>query len=162
MRCPKCSSLEDRVVDSRVQREGGTIRRRRECLKCGHRYSTIETVLREGLVVVKRDGRREEFDRNKVLNGLRKACEKRQIQGEQLNLLLDEVIADLESRYDDEIPSEMIGELVMQRLQRLDKVAYLRYASVYKDFRDIADFLEEAIALDRSRAASASELSKDV
>jgi transcriptional repressor NrdR len=145
-----------------VQREGGTIRRRRECLKCGHRYSTIETVLREGLVVVKRDGRREEFDRNKVLNGLRKACEKRQIQGEQLNLLLDEVIADLESRYDDEIPSEMIGELVMQRLQRLDKVAYLRYASVYKDFRDIADFLEEAIALDRSRAASASELSKDV
>lgn len=162
MRCPKCSSLEDRVVDSRVQREGGTIRRRRECLKCGHRYSTIETILREGLVVVKRDGRREEFDRNKVLNGLRKACEKRQIQGEQLNLLLDEVIADLESRYDDEIPSEMIGELVMQRLQRLDKVAYLRYASVYKDFRDIADFLEEAIALDRSRAASASELSKDV
>jgi transcriptional repressor NrdR len=145
-----------------VQREGGTIRRRRECLKCGHRYSTIETILREGLVVVKRDGRREEFDRNKVLNGLRKACEKRQIQGEQLNLLLDEVIADLESRYDDEIPSEMIGELVMQRLQRLDKVAYLRYASVYKDFRDIADFLEEAIALDRSRAASASELSKDV
>lgn len=144
MRCPKCSSLDDRVVDSRLQREGGTIRRRRECVTCGTRYSTIETILREGLLVVKRDARREEFDRNKILNGLRKACEKRQIQAEQLNLLVDDVIAEVEARYDDEIPSEMLGELVMQRLLRLDKVAYLRYASVYKDFGDIADFLEEA------------------
>jgi transcriptional repressor NrdR len=152
MRCPKCGSLDDRVVDSRIQREGGTIRRRRECVTCGHRYSTLETILREGLVVVKRDGRREEFDRNKILNGLRKACEKRQIQAEQLNLLIDDVLADLEARYDDEIPSEMIGELVMHRLVRLDKVAYLRYASVYKEFGDIADFLNEARALERPPA----------
>ena len=152
MRCPKCGSQEDRVVDSRLQREGGIIRRRRECVKCGTRFSTLETILKEGLVVVKRDDRREEFDRAKLMNGLRKACEKRKIQADQLNLLVDDVIAEIESTYDDEVPSEMIGELVMRRLRRLDKVAYLRYASVYKEFSDIADFLAEASALDPDSA----------
>lgn len=125
------------------------IRRRRECASCGHRFSTIETVLREGLVVLKRDGRREEFDREKLLNGLRRACEKRPVQAEQLNLLVDDVLAVIEARAEEEIPSGDIGELVMERLRRIDKVAYVRYASVYKDFRDVTEFAHEIAALER-------------
>lgn len=148
MRCPKCSSTEDRVVDSRVSKDGTAIRRRRECIDCGHRYTTSETILREGLMVIKRDGRREEFDRAKIVNGLRRACEKRPINAEQLNMLVEDVIDALEGQYDYEIPSSGIGEKVMEQLRRIDPIAYIRFASVYKDFRDLADMVEEISQLE--------------
>ncbi len=143
MRCPRCTSTEDRVIDSRASKDGTTIRRRRECISCGHRFSTTETVLREGLVVIKRDGRREDFDRSKLLNGLRKACEKRPIDAEQLNMLVEDVTDALESRFDYEVPSGAVGEQVMEHLRRIDSVAYIRFASVYKDLRDLTDIVAE-------------------
>jgi len=148
MRCPKCSSTEDRVIDSRVSKDGTAIRRRRECVDCSHRFTTTETILREGLVVIKRDGRREEFDRAKIVNGLRRACEKRPISAEQLNMLVEDVIDALEGQYDLEIPSEGIGEKVMENLRRIDPIAYIRFASVYKDFRDLAEMVEEISQLE--------------
>ena len=147
MRCPRCTSPEDRVIDSRVSKDGASIRRRRECLACGHRYSTTETIVREGLVVIKRDGRREEFDRAKMLNGLRKACEKRPIDIEQINLLTEDAIDALEARYDCEVPSLAIGEEIMQRIRRIDPIAYVRFASVYKDFRDINELMADVSTL---------------
>ncbi len=147
MRCPRCTSPEDRVIDSRVSKDGASIRRRRECIACGHRYSTTETIVREGLVVIKRDGRREEFDRAKMLNGLRKACEKRPIDIEQLNMLVEDAIDALEAQYDCEVPSLAIGEQVMQRLRRIDPIAYVRFASVYKDFRDINELMADVSSL---------------
>ncbi len=148
MRCPRCTSTEDRVIDSRISKDGATIRRRRECLACGHRFSTTETMLREGLVVIKRDGRREDFDRAKILNGLRKACEKRPIDAEQINMLVEDVIDALEVRFDLEVPSLAIGEAIMERIRRVDPIAYVRFASVYKDFRDIAEFAAEVNRLE--------------
>lgn len=143
MRCPRCTSTEDRVIDSRVSKDGTAIRRRRECVDCGHRFTTTETVLREGLVVIKRDGRREEFDRAKILNGLRKACQKRPIDAEQLHMLIEDVIDRLEARFEGEVPARAIGEEVMEQLRRIDGVAYIRFASVYKDIRDLADLVDE-------------------
>jgi transcriptional repressor NrdR len=143
MRCPRCTSTDDRVIDSRISKEGASIRRRRECSACGHRYTTTETILREGLVVIKRDGRREDFDRAKLLNGLRKACEKRPIDAEQLNMLVEDVIDALEAKHDYEIPSRAIGEQAMEHLRRIDPIAYIRFASVYKDIRDLAALAEE-------------------
>lgn len=143
MRCPKCTSTEDRVIDSRISKDGTATRRRRECVECGHRFSTAETILREGLVVIKRDGRREGFDHAKILGGLRRACEKRPIDVEQLNMLVEDVIDALEGQFDDEIPSRAIGEQVMQNLRRIDAIAYIRFASVYKDFHDLAQIVEE-------------------
>jgi len=143
MRCPRCTSTEDRVIDSRASKDGTSIRRRRECASCGHRFSTTESVLREGLVVIKRDGRREDFDRSKILNGLRRACEKRPIDAEQLNLLVEDVTDALESRFDYEVPSKAVGEQVMDHLKRIDSVAYIRFASVYKDLRDLTDIVAE-------------------
>lgn len=131
------------MIDSRVQREGGTIRRRRECLGCGMRFSTLETIVREGLTVVKRDGTREDFDRSKLLGGLRRAIHKRPVQAEQLELLVDSVLAELEAGGEEDIQSRRVGELVMERLKKLDAVAYVRYASVYKRFQEAADFTEE-------------------
>ncbi|MCW5548519.1 MAG: transcriptional regulator NrdR [Opitutaceae bacterium] len=143
MRCPKCTSIEDKVVDSRISREGGTIRRRRECLECGHRYSTMEALLRDGMIVVKRDGRREDFDRAKLVNAVRAACHKRPIDLEQITMLVDDVIDALEAQFEGDIPSSAIGEAVMQRLRTIDQVAYVRFASVYKEFRDVAEFMQE-------------------
>ncbi len=143
MRCPKCTSIEDKVVDSRISREGGTIRRRRECLECGHRYSTLEALLRDGMIVVKRDGRREDFDRAKLVNAVRAACHKRPIDLEQITMLVDDVIDALEAQFEGDIPSSAIGEAVMQRLRTIDQVAYVRFASVYKEFRDVAEFMQE-------------------
>ncbi|BET66417.1 transcriptional regulator NrdR [Opitutales bacterium ASA1] len=148
MRCPRCTSTEDRVIDSRASKDGATIRRRRECISCGHRYSTTETIVREGLVVIKRDGRREEFDRAKILGGLRKACEKRPIDVEQLDILIEDVIDALEARFDCEVPSLAIGEEVMARIRRIDPIAYVRFASVYKDFRDINELMADVSSLD--------------
>lgn len=143
MRCPKCTSIADKVIDSRITKEGNTIRRRRECIECGHRYTTIETLVRDGMVVTKRDGRREEFDREKLLHAIRAACHKRPVDLEQITMMVDDVIDALEAQYENEIPSLAIGEEVMRHLRRMDQVAYVRFASVYKEFRDVSEFMEE-------------------
>jgi transcriptional repressor NrdR len=147
MRCPKCTSIEDKVIDSRISKEGSTIRRRRECLECGHRYSTTEGLVRDGLVVIKRDGRREEFSREKLIHAVRAACHKRPVDAEQIGMLLEDVMDVLEAQYEHEIPSGAIGDAVMQRLRTVDQVAYVRFASVYKEFRDVAEFMHEISTL---------------
>lgn len=143
MRCPKCTSIEDKVVDSRITKEGNTIRRRRECAECGYRFSTIENLVRDGMVVIKRDGRREDFDREKLLRAARSACHKRPVDAEQLAMLVDDVLDVLEANYESETPSSAIGDAVMHRLKKIDQVAYVRFASVYKEFRDVAEFVDE-------------------
>jgi transcriptional repressor NrdR len=151
MRCPKCTSIEDKVIDSRISKEGSSIRRRRECLECGHRYSTTESVVRDGLSVVKRDGRREEFSREKLLHAVRAACHKRPVDAEQITMLVEDVIDVLEAHYDSEIPSAAIGDAVMHRLRTVDQVAYVRFASVYKEFRDVSEFMHEISSLDKEK-----------
>jgi transcriptional repressor NrdR len=151
MRCPKCTSIEDKVIDSRISREGNSIRRRRECLECGHRFSTTELLVREGIVVIKRDGRREDFDREKLIRAVRAACHKRPVDAEQLSMLVEDVIDILEAQYESEIPSRAIGDAVMERLRRIDQVAYVRFASIYKQFRDVAEFMNEINALDKPK-----------
>ncbi|MGJ8653686.1 MAG: transcriptional regulator NrdR [Opitutaceae bacterium] len=150
MRCPKCASLETKVLDTRTGKNETSIRRRRECLSCEYRFTTIEEVLRADLQVVKRDGRREDFDRNKMLGGLRKAVEKRPIEVMQIEMLIADIMATLEKEYDQEIPSQAVGELIMQRLKHLDQIAYVRYASVYKDFRDLTELAQEILDLKAS------------
>lgn len=152
MRCPKCTSIEDKVIDSRISKEGNTIRRRRECLECGNRFSTTETLVREGLIVIKRDERREEFEREKLTRSIRAACHKRPIDDEQVAMLIEDVIDILEAQYDAQIPSRAIGDAVMERLSRIDQVAYVRFASIYKQFRDASEFIEEIESLDRPSA----------
>ena len=147
MRCPKCTSIEDKVTDSRISREGSTIRRRRECLECGHRYSTTESLVRDGMVVIKRDGRREEFSREKLVHAVRAACHKRPVDAEQITMLIEDVIDMLDAQYENEIPSGAIGYALMQRLRTVDQVAYVRFASVYKEFRDVAEFMQEISTL---------------
>lgn len=147
MRCPKCTSIEDKVIDSRISKEGSTIRRRRECLECGYRFSTTESLVRDGIVVMKRDGRREEFSRDKLLHAVRAACHKRPVDVEQITMLIEDVIDMLEAHYESEIPSAAIGDAVMQRLRTMDQVAYVRFASVYKEFRDVSEFMQEISAL---------------
>ena len=147
MQCPKCISLETKVLDTRIGKNESSIRRRRECLDCGYRFTTMEEVLRADLQVVKRDGRREDFDRAKILNGLKKAVEKRPIDVMQIEMLVADILAALEREYDHEIPSQAIGEHIMRRLKHLDQIAYVRYASVYKDFRDLSELAEEISAL---------------
>ncbi len=151
MRCPKCTSIEDKVIDSRIGREGSTIRRRRECLECGHRFTTTETHVRDGMVVLKRDGRREEFDRDKLVRAVRAASHKRPIDAEQISMLIDDVLDAMEARFDSEVPSQAIGDGIMQRLRKIDQVAYVRFASVYKEFRDVGEFVDE-ISLLHERA----------
>lgn len=151
MRCPKCTSIEDKVIDSRISKEGSTIRRRRECLECGHRYSTTENLVRDGMVVIKRDGRREEFDREKLVRAVRAACHKRPVDVEQISMLLEDVLDALEAQYENEIPSRAIGDAVMQRLRTVDQVAYVRFASVYKEFRDVAEFMHEISTLGKAK-----------
>ena len=143
MRCPKCTSIEDKVIDSRISKEGTTIRRRRECTECGYRYTTIENLVRDGIMVIKRDGRREEFTREKLLHAIRAACHKRPVDLEQITMIVDDVIDALEAQYEREIPSRAIGEEVMRHLRRIDQVAYVRFASVYKEFRDVTEFVAE-------------------
>ena len=154
MRCPKCTSIEDKVIDSRISKEGSTIRRRRECLECSHRFTTTEVLVREGLVVIKRDGRREEFDREKLMRAVRAACHKRPIDVEQVTMLVEDVIDALEAQFENEIPSRAIGEAVMQRLRSIDQVAYVRFASVYKEFRDVSEFMQEISSLEKPKEKS--------
>lgn len=143
MRCPKCGSSEDKVVDSREAREGHAIRRRRECLKCQFRFTTYEIVEREELRVLKRNGVREPFDRSKLLGGMKKACEKRPVKIEALEQAADEIADELEEEGHREIPSSVIGAKVMRRLEEIDHVAYVRYASVYRQFEDVGEFISE-------------------
>ncbi len=147
MRCPKCASTLDKVVDSRISKDGSTIRRRRECMDCGHRYSTTEQILRENLYVMKRDGRREDFNKTKIVNSLRRACQKRPVDAEQINILIEDMIDQLENEYGMDIPSGAIGDKVLENLKSIDAIAYIRFASVYKDFRNLEEFLDEIGAL---------------
>ena len=143
MRCPKCLCLDDKVVDSRATREGAAIRRRRECLKCSYRYTTYEEIEHEGLMVVKRDGRREEFSREKLALGLRKACQKRPISPATIDELVSRIVEEISEKYEREVPGSDIGERVMVGLRKLDEVAYVRFASVYRRFTEATDFVQE-------------------
>lgn len=143
MRCPYCGSTDDKVVDSRSTRDGGAVRRRRECLDCGRRFTTYEKIEGSVLMVVKRDGSREAFDRSKILTGILKACEKRPVSGEAIEQMVDSIEAELHNKWEKEVKSTEIGEMVMQRLHDMDEVAYVRFASVYRQFRDITDFMQE-------------------
>jgi transcriptional repressor NrdR len=143
MRCPYCSFNESKVIDSRPAEEGTTIRRRRECLSCGKRFTTYEIVERLPLLVIKRDGSRQAFDRMKLIGGMIKACEKRPVHVSDLEQIADEIEQELQGSLDREVSSEHIGELVMNRLKDLDQVAYVRFASVYRQFKDISTFLDE-------------------
>jgi transcriptional repressor NrdR len=143
MTCPFCAHRQDRVIDSRESKEGSVIRRRRECLKCERRFTTYERSDEIPYMVKKRDGRREKFDRQKVLEGLLKACQKRPVGMAKLAEVVDEVESALSESPDREIPSTAIGEMVMSRLKTIDKIAYVRFASVYRDFQDVEAFLVE-------------------
>jgi transcriptional repressor NrdR len=143
MTCPFCGHKEDRVIDSRESKEGDSIRRRRQCLACERRFTTYERTDEIPYMVVKKDGRREKFDRQKVLNGLLKACEKRPVPMGKLAGLVDEVEARLADSPDRELSTTEVGEMLMDRLQSLDKIAYVRFASVYRDFQDVEAFLNE-------------------
>ena len=143
MKCPFCGNLEDKVVDSRANPEGDAIRRRRECLKCERRFTTYEHVEKSQVMVLKKDGRRQPFDKNKLLGGLIKACEKRPVSMEKMQQIVDDVERTLENRYEKEIPTKEIGEVVMKQLQGIDDVAYVRFASVYREFKDVNQFMSE-------------------
>ena len=147
MKCPFCAHPEDKVVDSREGKEGRVVRRRRECLSCSRRFTTYERVDEIPFMVVKKDGRREPFDRNKLLTGLVKACEKRPVPMSSLEKVVDEVENILQESPEKELPATVIGEKLMERLRELDQVAYVRFASVYRQFGDLNEFMEELKAL---------------
>ncbi len=147
MRCPYCGHIEEKVVDSREGKDGGVIRRRRECLKCHHRFTTYERIEEIHFMVVKKDGRREPFDRQKLLNGMLRATQKRPVSVAQLEAIVDDIEGRLSEKPDREIASSEVGELVMARLHDLDEVAYVRFASVYRQFKDVHQFVEEVKGL---------------
>jgi transcriptional repressor NrdR len=151
MRCPFCGFLEDKVVDSRESKDGDSIRRRRECLECGRRFTSYERIDEIPYMVVKKDGRREAFDRNKIMAGLLRACEKRPISAPQLESLVNSVEKYVQDSPDRERPTSQVGKLIMRRLKELDKVAYVRFASVYLEFEDVSEFMTELKDLVRSR-----------
>ena len=143
MKCPFCSENDNKVIDSRLSKEGNAIRRRRECLSCERRFTTYETVEEIPLMIIKKDKRREIFSREKVRSGLNRACEKREISMNVIESFIEELERDLRESEEKEIPSRVIGEKIMARLHDLDKVAYVRFASVYRDFKDVNDFVTE-------------------
>jgi transcriptional repressor NrdR len=143
MRCPQCGHEDDKVVDSRPSQDGRAIRRRRECLKCGERFTTYEYVEQGTLVVLKSDGRREPFDKSKVLHGIKLACNKRPVTPRQMDTMTDDIETAVHGLGKAEIPSTEIGELVIAKLREVDEVAYIRFASVYRDFQDMNEFLDE-------------------
>ncbi len=151
MRCPFCGFLEDKVVDSRESKDGDSIRRRRECLECGRRFTSYERIDEIPYMVVKKDGRREPFVRNKVMSGLLRACEKRPISASQLESIVDEVEQFVQEAPDRELSTSEVGKIIMRRLKELDKVAYVRFASVYLEFEDVSEFMSELKDLVRSR-----------
>ena len=143
MKCPYCAHLESKVVDSRPADEGASIRRRRECLACHKRFTTYETMESLPLMVVKKDGSRQSFDRNKVMNGLIRACEKRPVSFSTMEEIVNEIEQTLQNEMEREVSSAEIGELVMERLKKVDEVSYVRFASVYRQFKDINTFMRE-------------------
>ncbi len=147
MKCPFCKKDNDKVIDSRSSSGGFSIRRRRECLECGRRYTTYEKIEEAPLRVVKKDGSRVPYDRERILNGLQKACEKRPVATDTLLAMVDEIEADIFDQFDKEVDSRYIGEQVIQKLKDVDKVAFVRFASVYREFQDISDFIKESAAV---------------
>ena len=154
MRCPFCSHIEDKVVDSREAKDGDSIRRRRECLDCGRRFTSYERIDEIPYMVVKKDGKRESWDRNKVLAGLFRAAEKRPVSTGQLEAVCDEVEKNVQDSLDRELATSEIGKIIMRRLKFLDKVAYVRFASVYLEFEDVGAFMSELKALVGSRTSA--------
>lgn len=148
MRCPKCGCQDDKVIDSRASREGATIRRRRQCLGCGFRFTTYEEVERGGLVVVKRDGRREDFSKEKLVSGIKKACQKRPVSPKLIEDLVERIVNEITDKYEREVPGEVIGRSVMEGLRQIDEVAYVRFASVYRRFQEATDFVQEVKKLE--------------
>lgn len=142
MRCPKCACQDDKVIDSRSSREGATIRRRRECLACQHRYTTYEEIEHEGLMVVKRDGRLEEYSKEKLRFGIKKACQKRPVSTKAIEDLVEKIEAEVVAHFEREVPCAEIGERVMDGLRELDEVAYVRFASVYRRFQEATEFVK--------------------
>src|SRR6266540_6531271 len=143
MRCHKCGCQDDKVIDSRASREGATIRRRRQCIACGHRFTTYEEIEHQGLMVLKRDGRHEEFSKEKLLSGIKKACQKRPVSPKVMEDLVEKIVDDVTDKYEREVPGEVIGKLVMEGLRQIDDVAYVRFASVYRRFQEATDFVHE-------------------
>jgi transcriptional repressor NrdR len=143
MKCPFCNYLEDKVVNSRVSQDGASIRRRRECLSCEKRFTTYENIVDMALMVVKKDGRREAFDKQKIITGIIKACEKRSVKIEDIDKLVDIIERELQKNYEKEVDSNIIGEFIMKELKIIDQVAYVRFASVYREFKDVNQFKKE-------------------
>jgi transcriptional repressor NrdR len=140
--------VDDKVIDSRASREGATIRRRRQCITCGYRFTTYEEVEREGLMVLKRDGRHEEFSKEKLLSGIKKACQKRPVSPKVMEDLVDKIVDEVTGKYEQEVPAEAVGKLVMKALEGIDEVAYVRFASVYRRFQEATDFVQEVRKLE--------------
>ncbi|MBP9854769.1 MAG: transcriptional repressor NrdR [Candidatus Omnitrophica bacterium] len=152
MKCPSCNHSETKVIDSRLSNEGSAVRRRRECLECQHRFTTYEFVEQVPLMVIKRDGRRQPFDRKRIIAGLLKACEKRPVSVDTIEEITNEVERYVQKNFDREVQTQDIGEVVMEKLAHLDEVAYVRFASVYRQFRDINQFMSELkIILDKDK-----------
>ena len=143
MKCRYCGNAESRVIDSRPSEDGLSIRRRRECTVCGRRFTTFERIEENPVMVVKRDGRREMFERDKIMGGIRKACEKRPISADVQNRMADQIVREVNNMLESEISTAQIGELVMKQLREVDEVAYVRFASVYREFKDTQTFLQE-------------------
>lgn len=160
MKCPFCGFLEDKVVDSREAKDGDSIRRRRECMNCGRRFTSYERIDEIPYMVVKKDGRREIFDRNKIMAGLLRACEKRPISASQLESIVDGVEKQVQDTPDRELATNDIGKIIMKRLKQLDKVAYVRFASVYLEFEDVSEFMNELKYLVQARDKSNKRKSK--
>ncbi len=151
MKCRYCACMESKVIDSRPTDDGTTIRRRRECMGCGKRFTTYEKIEELPIMVIKKDGGREPFDSEKILTGIRRACEKRPVSSADQDKLVDDVVREVFNSLEQEIPSSRIGELVIQRLKELDEVAYVRFASVYRQFKDINTFMQELELLLREK-----------
>ena len=158
MRCPQCANPESKVTDSRESTEG--IRRRRECLLCGHRFTTMEKTMAPALIVIKRDGRREDFNREKISAGLLRACARRPVTMEALDKLVESIERDLNRSGKTEVPSSLIGQMVMEKLRSLDRVAYMRFASVYRNYQDVDSFVQEAQELLDGKPSEASPSGK--
>ena len=154
MKCPACGYKDTKVIDSRENAEATSIRRRRECLECSKRFTTHEYVEQVSLMVVKKDGRRQPYDRARIINGMTKACEKRPVSMDQIENVAIEIEREIQKKYDREVPSSVIGEIMMEKLYTIDEVAYVRFASVYRQFRDVNHFMNEIkVILERERGA---------
>ncbi len=160
MKCPACHFKETKVVDSRLNAEGTSIRRRRECLKCSKRFTTHEYVEQVSLLVIKKDGRRQSYDRSRIINGMLKACEKRPVSINQIENIAIDIEREIQKKHDREVASSVIGELIMEKLYTLDEVAYVRFASVYRQFRDVNHFMDEIkVILEKERTEKGQRLS---